>query len=444
MNVTSRAGASLRIGWGVALVATLGLALVGCQGGSASANDATGYPTIPVPPVPSATALPRVTATPSGAAWTRVSASSGAATGIPASFRVMYQVTYGQSSKTAAPQFSLRRSDDFGQTWVNLSPPAIAGLDYANDTDYAAVTASPLDPRVAILYLQASGRSGCPLPHTSALPVVCEAQYVTRDGGATWAHLRLPAPGVLGLVNVFNSFIGGNLSAQGGRIYGVVNDAMLGASGSPPPGRLVVSDDDGVTWRVADSALAARTLLVYTYSAPASGSTIFAVAGVTNTNLLPGELPPLSLWRSDDAGASWTQAGSLPAPAAYLNQLLAASNATTGQTMLYATVTVSGGNPTSLYVSHDGGAHWTQCSQPPTSTSELLAALPNGGVLLDTASAVEEWDGSASSPRAIAQPTGLVRTPTVTLQARPDGSTRVWLSGGDAQGDVVEYATLRL
>jgi hypothetical protein len=421
------------------VVAALGMALVGC--GSGSAGDTTLYPTIPVP---TATASPRPTATPSGAAWTRVSASSGAAATMPASLRVIYDVTFGQSDKGTPPQFSLRRSDDFGGKWVNLSPPSIANLDYANDVSYAATTISPLNPQIAILTLQVGGRSGgCPLPTTSAIPNVCQAQFVTQDGGATWAPLRLPAPGLLGLINLFDGASRDNLTAQGARLYGSINDAMLASGGgNTPPGRLVVSDDGGATWRLVDSALATRNLLTYTYVAPASGSTVYMLAGATNAMLTPGELPPLSLWRSDNAGASWTQTG--PLPSATFDQMLAASDAATGQTSLYVIASATPGSAPRLYASHDGAHTWTQCSQAPTNAGELLAALPTGSVLLDAASGVEEWDGSASVSRSVAQPTGLSAGPLATLQPQPDGSTRLWLSGGDTQGAVVEYATLRL
>lgn len=431
-------GRGARVACAGALVAALGLALVGCESGSA--GGVTFYPTIPAP---TATAIPRATATPSGAAWTRVSASSGAAATMPASLRVTYQVTYGQSDKGTPPQFSLRRSDDFGQMWVNLSPPSIAGLNYANSVTYAATTISPLNPQVAILSLQANGGSShCPLPNASATSDACQAQYVTQDGGATWAPLRLPAPGMLGLINLFGGYSHDNLTAQGARLYGSINDAMLASGGgNTPPGRLVVSDDGGATWRLVDSALAARNLLVYTYAAPASGSTIYALAGATNAMLTPGELPPLSLWRSDNAGASWTQTG--PLPAANFDQMLAARDAATGQTSLYVIVSDTPGSAPRLYASHDGAHTWTPCGQAPASAGELLAALPTGSVLLDAASGVEEWDGSASVPRAVAQPTGLSAGPRATLQPQPDGSTRVWLSGGDAQGAVVEYTTLR-
>ncbi|HEU5343537.1 MAG TPA: hypothetical protein VFU60_04275, partial [Ktedonobacterales bacterium] len=147
MGQATRWRPAVRVAWAGALVAALGLALVGC-GSGASAKGATGYPTVPMPPTPTATATPRPTATPSGAVWTRVSASSAAASAMPASLRVIYQVAFGQSSKTAAPQFSLRRSDNFGQTWVNLAPPSIASLDYANDVTYARTSISPLNPQV--------------------------------------------------------------------------------------------------------------------------------------------------------------------------------------------------------------------------------------------------------------------------------------------------------
>lgn len=443
MGQATRWRPAVRVAWAGTLVAALGLALVGC-GSGASAKGATGYPTVPVPPTPTATATPRPTATPSGAVWTRVSASSAAASAMPASLRVIYQVTYGQSDKGVAPQFSLRRSDNFGQTWVNLAPPSIASLDYANDVTYARTSISPLNPQVAILTLQANnGSGGCPLPSASAISGACQAQYVTQDGGAKWAQLRLPAPGMLGLVNFFSNITDNNLSAQGARLYGVVNDVMLASGGGNiPPGRLVASDDGGATWKVVDAALAARNLFIYTYAASPTGSAILALAGGSNQELPPGQAPTLSLWRSLDGGASWTQ---ISPPGPDISGLLAASDSS-GAVIFFVYAGASFDAQT-LYASHAGNQPWTSWSSQPQdarSAPGLLAALPNGGVLLDATSGVEEWGGTTSAPRAVAWPIGLLDGPTVALQAQADGSTRVWLSGRDMQGAVVEYATLRL
>lgn len=445
MGMAIRRWPSVRMAWTGALLAALmmalGLTLAGCQGGQGAAGDTTLYPTLPVP---TATDTPRPTATPSGAAWTRVSASSAAATGMPASLRAIYQVSSGQPGKGEAPQFTLRRSDDFGQTWINLAPPTIAGLDYANDITYATTSISPLNPQVAILTLQANnGPAGCLLPSASAISGVCQAQFVTLNGGATWARLRLPAPGMLGICPVMRPSVG-DIVSQGSRLYSVVNDCELATGGGNiPPGRLVASDDGGATWRLVDAALAARNLYIYTYAASPAGSDIIALVGGSNQMFPPGGTPPLSLWRSLDSGASWAQ---ISAPGADIGGLLAASDSAGAVTFyVYAGASFDALN---LYASHTGGQTWTRWSSQPVdarSAPGLLAALSNGAVLLDAASGgVEEWDGSTSAPRIVAQPTGLFTGASAALQAQPDGSTRVWLAGHDEQGDVVEYATLSL
>jgi hypothetical protein len=123
--------------------------------------------------------------------------------------------------------------------------------------------------------------------------------------------------------------------------------------------------------------------------------------------------------------------------------MLAGYDAATGQTLLYL-IAGDSYNAPRLFASHDGGASWTACSQQSSTAPTLLGALPDGSILLDTPSAVEAWDGSASAPRLVAQPSGLGSVDTATLQPQPGGPMRVWLFGDDEQGlAVYEYTTLK-
>lgn len=412
-------------------------ALAGCATTS-SHPSALSYPTIPEP---TATATVYATATPDlsrHAVWTRVSAASPEASGAPATLRTQYDIFSGQTSKTSTPEFRLRRSDDFGKTWVNLTPPQIPGVNYPANVNYIRDVMSPLNPKVFILTLQLTGVT-CPQPPSPAAQGICQAQYVTLDGGAAWKLLALPAPGLLGLFGLTGAANSSNLSAQGTRIYGVISDTLLASSDIIPPGRLVVTSDGGATWTFADATLAAHNLLIYSYTVSPSGSTIFALVGPTNRNLPPGGTPPLALWRSDNAGASWTAAGALPARDQ--GAMLAASGAN-GQVTLYL---IAGDtyNAPRLFASHDGGARWTMCSEQSSTAPSLLGALPDGSMLLDTARAVEAWDGSANAPRTVAQPSGIHVSGFATLQSQPSGAMRVWLVGDNGQGTIYEYTTLK-
>lgn len=423
-----RAGVNGATGPGaLMLVAVIGLALAGCQGSQAGKGATTSTPTATAP---TATAAP-------GGVWTRVTSASPDASGAPATLRTQYDTFAGQTSKTSAPEFRLRRSDDFGKTWVNLTPPQIPGASYPASVSYITGMMSPLNPQVFVLTMQLTGIT-CPQSGGRAASSICQVQYVTADGGATWKSLALPTAGLLG----FGPPIGLERSAfvaQATRLYSDVTQIQLASSGAMPPGRLVASDDGGVTWRLVDTALVARNTPVYAFTATPSGSTVFALVGVNDPTLSPGQLPPLALWRSDDAGASWTAAGALPA--SDQGAMVAASDAN-GQTTLYL-VAGDSYNAPRLFASHDGGASWTECSEQSTEAPGLLGALPNGSILLDTANAVEEWDGSAHAPQAVAPPSGISLGALATLQPQPDGSLRVWLVGSDSLGAVVEYTTIR-
>jgi hypothetical protein len=424
-----RTAAGGRIGRGLLLMATLGLALAGCA-------TASGAPS--VAPINGTTPAPSVTTTPSGV-WTRVASANLAASGAPATLRTWYDTFAGQTSKTSAPEFRLRRSDDFGKTWVNLTPPRIPGASYPASVNVISTVMSPLNPKVVILTLQLDNVT-CPQA-SGQMGRSCQVQYESLNGGATWRLLALPAAGLLGVFGPFGAPNGAKLSAQGTRLYGVINDGMLAASGVVPPGRLVASDDGGATWRLDDATLAAHNLWIYSYTAAPGGSTIFALVGPTDTDAQENGFPPLALWRSDNAGASWMAAGALPA--GDQGDMAAAYNVATGQTLLYLIAGDKYDTPR-LFASRDGGAAWTTCSEQSSTAPTLLGTLPDGSILLNTASAVEAWDGSAKAPHAVAQPSGLGGVENATLQPQPGGSMRVWLVGDDEQGNAVyEYTTLK-
>ncbi len=424
----------------VALSLALGMALAGC-GAVTSGQNATGYPTVPAP---MATATLAPTATPTGAAWTQVSDLSQAPSGAPFMQRTQYDTYAGQTSKTSAPEFVLRRSDDFGKTWVNLSPPQIVGVSYPASVNYITVAQSPLNSLVALLTMQLNG-GNCPQTAGFQASSICQVQYLTTDGGASWQSFTPPAAGLLGFTLPLGAMRDGAFRVQGTRLYSAVSQIHLASSGTIPPGRIVVSDDSGATWRLADAALAARNLFVYDYAVAPSGSTLFALAGADDANLMPGALPSLSLWRSDDAGATWKATGALPQPV--LSGMLATVDTASQRVTLYAAAS-DGGKATTLVASRDGGATWATgavaADDAQSATPGLLGALPDGVALLDGAAGIEAWDGSAGAPMLLTQPTGLQDVNAAYATRLSDGSTRLWIAGDDAQGTVYEYATLRL
>lgn len=419
-----------------AVTLMLTVALAGCGSPAANGKVATGYPTLPVP---TATATLAPTATPIGAVWTRVSDPGQAASVAPAALRTQYDVFSGQDSKTSAPYFRLRRSDDFGKTWVNLAPPQIAGVTYPANIGFVTGEMSPLNPMVYILTLQLYN---APCPSGSRH---CQTQYVTTNGGVTWSQITLPASGLLGAHSPISIPRGMAPLAQGTRLYSFLSSEQLAASGVIPSGRLVVSDDGGVTWSFADAPLAAKNLSVYGFTAPHSGSTVYAVVGAP-LDSVPGPLPTLALWRSDDAGATWTATG--PLPSQNIMDLLASVNQASGKVSLYLLAGAKMSSP-SLSVSGDGGATWQPAAALPdnpvsTNMVALLAGTSNGSVLLNNSGVIEVWDGTASAPRVVTQPDGLQGGDTAYLTPLADGSIQIWLAGYDANGSANEYTTIRV
>lgn len=378
----------------------------------------------------------------SGAVWTKATSLSQVASVAPAILRTQYTAGIEQTSKTSTPQLVLQRSDDWGQTWTNLTPPQIAGVTYPTSVNLAIGQESPVNSQVFILTLQLNGTNYSVCPKNTGR--VCQLQYVTANGGASWQQLSLPAPGLLGFGLPLYS-ASPTIITQGTRLYSAVNQVMLAASGSPPPGRLVVSDDGGVTWKLADSALASRGLFIYALTASPSGSTVYAIAGVTNTNLNPGQLPPLSLWRSDDAGATWTQGGTLPSQN-YI-AMLAATNPATGQKSLYLLTGVPKTSNATLSLSKDGGVTWgASITIPsPNDPNILLASLPSGELLMggDGASGLSEWNGTAKTPTIVTQATGIERVDSVYVTPLKGTAVRVLLIGHDRNGTLYyEYTQL--
>lgn len=415
------------------LMAALGLALAGCQSAKSGAGGVTIYPTIPVP---TATATPPPTATPIGGPWTVVTNLSQVASIAPAALRTQYGVFSGQDSKSSPPYFKFQRSDDFGQTWRNLAPPQISGVVYPDNISVAIGTESPLNPNVYILTLQLQNAPCSPSGGMALAGSYCQVQYVTANGGASWRKLALPAAGLLGAFAPTMSPREA-MTPQGTRLYSFVSQVALASSGSFPPGRLIASDDGGVTWNFADGTLSANGLMVFGYAVAPTGSTVYALAGVNDPNLMPGQLPPLALWRSDDGGADWAKAGALPGQ--YVDGLMV--GAANGQMTAYL---LAANDPKTqhLYASHDGGAHWSDSGVQTTAVNELLTTLPNGSVLFDANSNIYEWDGGAQAPRAVASSPGALGPQQVWVQTQADGSTRLWMYGQGSNGPVYQYITL--
>ncbi|HEY7355481.1 MAG TPA: sialidase family protein [Ktedonobacterales bacterium] len=354
----------------------------------------------------------------------------------PGNPNVVYKLVPGSGS---SGQLVLARSTDGGATWKTFALPSVHG---GSAPTPQVVFVSPLNPQYVFLTVTVdlpSGDSGlqpCPQSITtsgvqsyvalSGGSPVCAVEFLSRDGGAHWSLVHLPAsaaPAALGdtsgyVFPTFYLFSNGTtvFHVQGNRLYSTTNVEP----GSPPNYpetqstatiRIVVSTDGGLNWSYADDALASKGTIICDYAATPDGSTLFAVtAAGCNSEAAPSAF----LWRSDDAGAHWTVVGRLPdnaemgmiavsrgsgqTPLLYIN--MAKETCTTSP---YISRPRSGScgldaSPANLQVSANGGKTWTAAptrgfpTGQPQSPGMPLGVLNDGSVLF-LASMAQDTDG---------------------------------------------------
>jgi photosystem II stability/assembly factor-like uncharacterized protein len=161
---------------------------------------------------------------------------------------------------------------------------------------------------------------------------------VTTDGGSTWRHDTVESQRRAHAV-VFDL---GNPS----RVY-------LGGDSSYSNPMFKISTDLGQTWTESHSGLAGSVAAIATVSR--SPSTLYC--GTTQ-----------GLYKSTDAGASWSRTGSVTAVRAVVVDTL-------------YTDTVYAGTGSGIYVTTDAGASWSPFSDGLTNTDVITLALrpgPNG------------------------------------------------------------------
>ncbi len=397
-----------------------------------------GRPTLAATPgaTQTETAITTATTTSPDSKWTAVTDLNTVATIAPAQLRTRFKAFAGQTSKTTPPEIWVRRSDDYGVTYHDVSLPPIPGGATATNITFLEGAQSPLNPSVYFLTAQTQTRcTGGP----------CQYQYVTMDGGATWRALNLPAHGLLGTESVS----GTGIFAQGQRLYGVVTDIVLNSSGVVPPGRLVVSDDGGATWSVADAAIFAANQWIYNVAPTPGNATVFALAGQNFGAGLPAHTPALSVWRSDNAGATWTQEG--PLPGAYALGVEAAVNPTTGKPTLYALVG-DASDDFHLYASSDGGATWPATYDfhqgrdlsAPNAFPGLIGTFADGAVAIASYDySTLAWDPTTGTPVTIfpAPPSGVFIQSEILTPPNSLGVEYIWIVSQDSQGNTVYYYT---
>jgi hypothetical protein len=317
----------------------------------------------------------------------------------PSNPQIVYRMVLASGS---AVQLVLQRSADGGASWHTFALPA------QSNGPQPTIFVSPLDAQAVFVTL------GGTLVNTSCVPQRvgssstlssgangCGLQYLSQDGGAHWTQLRLPPNEILsgfsgGLVGDPQSSLH-TLQAQGTRLYSTLGPWTsdgYGAGGSTSP-QIVTSNDGGATWQVVDNGLPLTADTLCDVAPAPAGSTVFALLSSPTGCVAQ----PLTLWRSDDAGAHWAEVTRLQNDVLIGMAVVSSSNA--AQPLLYlntassscssgayiASSPLSGicnGAPTNLQVSADGGKTWQDAPTQGYPDSKLNPGLPRG-VLSDGA-----------------------------------------------------------
>jgi hypothetical protein len=190
--------------------------------------------------------------------------------------------------------------------------------------------------------------------------------------------------------------------------------ALLECAGDTGCSRLVGSADGGMSWQYADAALMASGVTnICATSADTHGTAVYAVTTAsTDCGWLAQQ--PLTVWRSDDAGAHWKRLGPLATPNI---RGLQVAHPSTGSALVYAVeprttqmstdkvgdkIPVFSADPTDVKVSSDGGATWTNApsagiasDMKPFYDAGALGTLSDGSVVVEyvDASAVDNFSG---------------------------------------------------
>lgn len=337
------------------------------------------------------------------------------------------------------PGVVLRRSDDGGATWRDLSYPT-----GGRSVDAIAVAVSPLDAHNVFLRLDLGNPTNNPSVCLQSAEVQhggilasgggnCRYEFYSRDGGQTWIQFHLPVAGSLFASGVTFTYDASVFQAQGSRLYGRI---WYGGTDFTPATsvRIGVTTDGGKSWRMADGPLAITEPHICAFAATPQGSTLFALAA---GDCLAQATTPYRLWRSDDAGAHWRDVGSFPrklVQAGFSESLIAANlGGQSSQPVLYAT-----GLPYSagIYASNDGGTTWHAApvaGLPRGAEADLAAGQP-----LSDGSLVVAFTGRTNAP-APATPTEPAAGSATATPTPPPTPTPFGGAGGGVGGTVAVY-----
>lgn len=197
--------------------------------------------------------------------------------------------------------------------WVNVSRPqldlalgplSLAAFDVARRQWHLLATptasavrcdfaADATDPHSALLMLWNVSEydADCPLP----------TLYLTHDQGASWTSVAW-SPAALPDCDLTFRLVAGHL-------YVFSSDSLLAPSALPPrtAGQIIVTGDQGRTWRAVDTGLAGLASLEVVAFRPGGHILAQAEQQISTTTY--------SLWQTGNDGAAWQYLGPLPGTA---------------------------------------------------------------------------------------------------------------------------------
>jgi hypothetical protein len=294
-----------------------------------------------------------------------------------------------------------RRSDDAGATWHDLPVPDGGLGPYTLDSLALWVDPANAENVIATLSreLPEQGQQDCPTNRASVAfarqvgasastpasgPQSCQLQYCSVDGGEHWSEMRFPVPGAISNSDIVFSDVVAHrrlrqLQSQGTRLYTAIH--YLGVENVT---RILVSQDRGATWNLADVGLYGSDRGICDFLAAPDSTTLYATTGASACGQ---DFPSASvtLWRSDDAGVHWNRLGQLPGN---FGQLVGAfkSAGHADFTLYIITVPTRGRGYTQAWASEDGGREWNAAPDPGTvmSGKMFLSEAHDGSLVVIT------------------------------------------------------------
>jgi hypothetical protein len=287
--------------------------------------------------------------------------------------------------------FTLQRSDDSGGDWRYVSTPP-----QASQAQAAQLSINTVDANNIFLTLTFDLASSVCAGSQASIGQMnaysggsCQFPYYSTDSGAHWGLMRCAT--CAQAVGAGGRALVGTIVPQGNHLYSTIYDQnqLL---------RLVTSTNGGATWRFADGTLIPKGQGICAFAAAPTGSSVYAlvqpgycsqaVGYVSGAATHPQAPSGLTIWRSDDAGAHWSQMGAFPYQQADTANFRAIDTGGAQPTLIAAAG--QGASYTRL-MSTDGGKTWqplpTQ-SLPDNAVLYLpLTALNDGSLLTEAQTA---------------------------------------------------------